>query len=532
MIETLEISNLILVERAKIIFGPGLNILTGETGSGKSAILSAIRLLLGERADAQLIRQGADLAIIEASLKIPHSSLPDLDLPPPDAPIRIRREIHRSGRSRCFIEDSLVTLQQLKQVVGHSIELVDQSSSIQLSESEEQRYLLDSFACIHADVSRLSHSFTAQQQAEEELNHLLQMQQNGAREQEKAEEDLALIEEINWQSGEEEKLNAEHHLLTHSQELLDKIGAVTGLLLEGPQPVSPAIKRLAYQLEQLLSIEPKLQEAVTLLKTGALELEEAGGILLSYVDRLDADPNRITAIEERIGLIESLKKRFGSSFEQVMSTRDQLKKQVNRLSNLDEEIGLARTKWAELQASNILQASKITQKRERAAIALSTATMSELKHLNLAHAAFVIHLEPKPLSPNGANHISFRFAANPGQPLLPLTECASGGELSRLLFALKTALADKEESSCLIFDEIDSNVGGKTAAILGTKLQALAASRQLICVTHFVQVAQCAMHHFLVSKQTKSTGAYTTIHKMDPKEREVEFARMTGKEPA
>jgi DNA repair protein RecN (Recombination protein N) len=515
MIEKLLIQNLILVEKAQIQFGPGLNIMTGETGAGKSAILAAIRLILGERADAQLIRTGADLAIVEATVRLSNS------------PVTLRRELHRSGRSRYFIEESLTSLAEVKQFLGRSIELVDQSTSHKLSETEEQRYLLDSFAAILPLVDRFAAQYKEQLQAEKRLEELFQLQQTSAANQARMTEDLTLIEEVNWRSGEEESLTAEHTLLTHSQELLEKISATTLYLLESSQPVIPTLKRFSNQLEQLVEIAPKMEEAVQLFKNSLLEMEEAARLLLSYADRLDADPNRLDVVEKRIGEIESLKKRFGP-FEKIELLKKELSTQIDRIANLDTDIEEARTALATLQAQNLLAANKMTQAREKGAIALGNAVMTELKHLNLPHARFAALLEPKPLAADGANAIRFLFAANPGQSLLPLDQCASGGELSRLLFAIKTALAEKEQSSTLILDEIDSNVGGQTAAILGAKLQTLAASRQLICVTHFVQVARCAMHHFLVAKQTTPSGALTTISKLGSKQREEEFSRMTG----
>lgn len=514
MIRSLLIQNLILVEKALIEFGPGLNILTGETGAGKSAVLAAIRLILGDRADGQLIRIGSDLAIVEATIQI-------------GSQIKIvRRELHRSGRSRSFIDDAQASLQELKELFGRSVELVDQSTSHHLSEEEEQRYLLDSFSSL--DIAPFRSQFEAEKEAEKKLEELLRFQKESLTRQKKLEEELNEILEVNWKEGEEESLTAEHALLTHSQELLEKISTLTLFLLESSQPVVPLLKRYTNQIESLLGVAPKLQDATDLLKSSALELEEASHLLLSYADRLDADPNRLDAVEKRIGEIESIKKHFGATFAIVEEKKNLLSQELDRIGNLDTEIEQARTTHATLQANNLLAANKITQKREKGALELGNRVREELKSLNLPHARFAILLEPKPLSSNGANTIRFLFAANPGQPLSPLNECASGGELSRLLFAIKTALADREKSSCLIFDEIDSNVGGETAALLGAKLQTLSKSRQLICVTHFVQVARCAMDHYLVSKQTANAGAITTIAKLTALQREKEFARMTG----
>lgn len=522
MIERLTIENLVLVQKAEIAFGPGLNIITGETGAGKSAILSAIRLILGDRADPQLIRKGAERAVVEATLRIAHREIEDLQLPPSNHSIAIRRELQRSGKSRCFIDDQQISLQQLRQLLGRSIEMVDQGSAANLCSEEEQRYILDSFAAIHTEVAQFSAQFQAQRDAEAKLEELIALQKRSAQEQIRMEEDLALLNEVNWLPGEEEALSQEHTLLTHAQELLEKIGAVTHYLSDSK------LKRLSYQLEQMVSVAPKIHEAVQSLKNGALELEEASSLLNTFASSIESDPNRLAAIEERMSAIEHLKKRFAPTYDAIQALKLQWTGQLSRIGNLDEEIENARTEAARLHAMNLKDANKITQKRERAATAFANSVNEELKTLNLPHAVFALLLEPKPLSSNGANTVRFVFAANPGQSLGSLDSVPSGGELSRLLFAIKTALADKEQSECLIFDEIDGNVGGQTAAILGNKLHALSQNRQLICITHFVQVAKNGAHHFLVSKHSTSIEAFTKVYLLNSSEREIEYERMTG----
>ncbi|HEY4255395.1 MAG TPA: DNA repair protein RecN [Chlamydiales bacterium] len=504
MIEELLIENLVLVTKAEIAFGPGLNILTGETGAGKSAVLAAIRLLLGERADSELIRRGADRAIVEAKIRGEETWL-------------VRRELYASGKSRAFVDGGQVSLQELKTLLGKTVELVDQSSSNLLKESEEQRRLLDAFA--NVGIETMKEAFEAEKTGKAKLEELLQMQNVGG--SKAAEEDLARLEEVNWQEGEEETLTQEHHLLTHAQEILEKIGAVTEALTESSEPMVSSLKRFSHLLESL-------HPSADALKNAALELEEASRSLLTFTDTLEINPRKLAAVEERLGQIESLKRRFGSNWSAVEQTKVSLKEKVDQLSNLKTDIEAAQKGLAALFQRALRLSEELTQKRTRAIAPFEKAILSELRHLNLPHASFSIGLRPKPLSSNGADTIEFLFSANPGQAPMPIDQCASGGELSRLLFAIKTTLASKEQSTCLIFDEIDSNVGGKTAALLGEKLQHLAISRQLICITHFLQVAKCAMDHFLVSKETEAGQALTRIAKLKGAARDREFARMMG----
>lgn len=520
MLTSLKIQNLILIENAAITFGPGLNILTGETGAGKSAILAAIKLISGERADVQLIREGTDLAVVEATLT-DFIDCGEIDFPEKGKPIHIRREIHRSGKSRCFVEDQQVTLGFLKKCI--SLERVDQSSSQSLLAHDQQRHMLDSFGGLVAEAMVLEKSFEKEKSMEAELESLLHLGGQRERELEWAQKDLSLIEEVNWKKEEEDKLNAEHHLLTHGQELLEKVGAISSALSEGSQPIVPFLKRSTATLENCHRIDPKLTPIAAAMKNGALELEEVTRLLSSYLESLDADPARLDAVEKRIAAIESIKRRFGPNVEEE---KEKLLAKIDRLTHLDEQIQTIGNSLTKIKEDNLKLAGRLSEKRQKAAKSLSKVVLEEIQSLNLPHAQFTIAVKPKPISPTGIDEISFLFSANPGVPPTSLDQCASGGELSRLLLAIKTVLADG--ASCLVFDEIDSNVGGQTATILGEKLKRLAERRQVICVTHFVQVARIALNHFLVYKKEDQGRAKTFISPLKAKEREQEYQRMLG----
>ncbi len=491
----LKIQNLILVEKGEIAFGPGLNILTGETGSGKSAILSAIHLIAGERADAGLIRKGAEFAIVEAVL---------------EEGIFVRREIYLSGKNRCFLDDQQVTLAELKERVN--IERVDQSSSAHVF--QEQKKMLDLFAGITDEVKIYEKSVCDEREKKKELETLLQTPKE--RELDWASKDLALIQEAAWDPGEEEKLSAEHHFLTHAQELSQNVSQVAFALNEGPE--IPHLKRILVQLEHSIRFDPNLTPYVAAMKGALLELEEVARSVQHHSDRLEADPRRLAFVEERISKIESLKRRFGPN---IQAEKEKLQATIDRLATLDDQIGQLRTSIVELEEKNRALFETILKKRKEAAPRFSAQVLGELKSLNIPHAKFEIEVN--------AAEVAFLFSANPGLAPIPLEQCASGGELSRLLLAIKTILADGD--STLVFDEIDSNVGGQTASILGQKLVKLAQKRQVICVTHFVQVAKCAIDHFLVTKVTEGGNAYTLVKKLDAKEKEIEYGRMLGSHP-
>ncbi|MCC6127911.1 MAG: AAA family ATPase [Chlamydiae bacterium] len=527
MITRLFIQNLILLEKAEIHFGEGLHIITGETGAGKSALLTAIRLLLGAKSDEQLIRQDALSAIVEAELTISGSLdwLQEEGIDPPTtSTICVRREIHRSGKNRCFFEESQVSLSILKKIVSQMIELVDQGSSATLCMPGTQRKWLDAFGRFSEKIFAFSQNFKKERTLKESLQGWIEEKQKADSEQKIAEEDLRMIENAALQENEEEKLTEEHNLLTNSQELLQTAASSVNLLSESQEPLIFILKKAAHSIDQLVRFDQRLIEPASMLKRSALELEDAVFFLRSYINELDANPQRLSIIEERLALIEKLKKRFGH-FSKLSLLKETLIEKLEHLSQLDAKISAARGELEEIRENNRRDALEISTLRKIAALELARAVTQELQSLNLPHARFDIQVETKVLEAHGADEICFLFSANPGYPPLPLQDCASGGELSRVFLAIKTHLAEKDQNTCLIFDEIDSNVGGQTAAILGEKLQALSLKRQVICVTHFVQVASCGAHHFLVSKK----DALTTIKRLSDVEREEEFNRMLGK---
>ncbi|MBI5272876.1 MAG: hypothetical protein HY861_02710 [Chlamydiia bacterium] len=528
MLISLRIKDLILIETAELFFGSGLNILTGETGSGKSAILTAIRLIVGERADGEWIRTGAPCALVEAMIS-PFSSplFEEIDLMGHTAPITIRREVHRSGKSRCFVEERLVSVGFLRSLLTPLIALIDQSSTHTLLTEEEQRKALDAFAGLTAGTAFFAISFAKEEKARRELDETLSLSLLKNRELAWAEECLKLIEETHWEEGEEERLHQEHNHLSHTQDLVGKMGEVLAGLSNGV----PQIRRLSHVLEILMRQDSSLKATAEQLKAASLELEETERSLISYTDLLEANPSRLAFVEARMQKIEQLKRRFGSTWEAVEQKKQELSAQIERFSNLEEEIAEKQRALEHLEKQNLLAAETTSKKRCDYAQILGEKVLTELKELSLPHAQFHIACTKKELSAHGLDEISFLFSANQGHPSLPLNQCASGGELSRLLLALKSALAAEEHSRCLIFDEIDSNVGGQAAATLGEKLKQLACFRQVLCITHFVQVAKMAMDHFLVAKEERGGSSVTRVRRLEKGELEGEYHRMLGCTP-
>lgn len=521
MLIRLKIQNLILIESADIAFGNGLNIITGETGSGKSAILTAIRLISGERSDSQLIGKNGDLAVVEATLSgclLPEEILQSES----NDPLVVRREIHKNGKSRCFVSDNLVSLTLLRQIIGSSIELIDQSSSTILCSQDEQRRLLDTFGGILEEVKHLEISFSEQRQIESRIEEINQASETRERDLRWAEEDLSFIEEVGWKKEEDENLTQQHAKLTHSQEILRKANETYEILDNHP------LKKAAILLEGAARIDQQLSPLLSQLKSAILEVDEVQNTLNSYISRLETNPMQLKTIEDRLASIEQIKRRFGKTFELVEEKRTELQKRIDKLHHLEEEKQHLQQELQQKVLKNENQAKILSQKRKETALLLSSKSLKELQSLNLPNAQFNISISQTPLKSHGSDAICFLFSANAGHSPSPIEECASGGELSRLLLSLKTTLSDKENTRCLVFDEIDSNVGGNTASILGEKLKKISEKKQVICVTHFVQVAKCASTHFVVTKQQEKLRTFTKIATLAESEKRREYQRMMG----
>jgi DNA repair protein RecN (Recombination protein N) len=506
MIKRLSIRNLILIDKADISFGQGLNIITGETGSGKSAILSALRLILGERADLQMIGKHSDLAVVEA------------EVAPLGISSHVRREIHRSGKSRSFVNDELVSLTELRALFTDFLELADQGAAYKLFVPEEQRLLLDAFGKI--DLTEFTKAFHETQKKRLALDELRRLAEEIRLEEDRLQNQLAFLDKVNWQSGEEETLMKTHASLAKAEKSAEKLSALSDFLSEGQSPILPPLKRFAGQMEAL-----ELPEMTVWLQSARANLEEASLFLSSYLADLDFSRDQLLKIEERIGEIEQIKRKYAKTQPEAQKIRDTVRERLAHLDKIDEEIKVAQTSYAASEGHLLSLEGKLTAERLIAAADVTKAVLAELHDLNIQGARLEIQIHRKNRSPTGADDIQWFFSANPGEPLLPLNQTASGGELSRLLLAIKIALKEKK---CLILDEIDGNVGGHTAALLGRKLQELSGVCQIICVTHFVQVAKCACHHFLVSKQQNEKGSVTHLQKLDETMRMVEYARMIG----
>lgn len=518
MLKLLTIKNFVLVEEASISFQEGFTTITGETGSGKTVLIDALRLSLGQRADPSKVRKGADKALISASFEgnqlsslssvfdqsgIPFSS---------DEPLILSREVSAEGKSRAFVCGHPVPLSFLSQIAPLLIDFVGQHAQILLKESEEQRRFLD----LYGNVDPVGFRRLWEEEKALAQKLALLQEKRKAIDPVELEEELDELKSLNFSPQEEETLVEELSLLANAGETAERLASVV--------EQAEGAMALCAQLKALLATLP-LAEGKEMAQEAHLQLDELKRLAQSFSAKCDSDPHRLTFLEERLALIEKCKKKFGKDLNQAL---ERLETECSTRGELD--LSISETRAALLLAKKNTEGAAIalSEKRRSATVALAEELSQGLKALNIPVAKIQIELSKAPRSAAGEDRVEFLLQANQGEPLRPIKESSSGGELSRLLLCLKLALAEKQGAQTLIFDEIDANIGGETATLIGEKMTLLAQTRQILCITHFPQVARCGQHHVRVSKEQRGTRTICLIESLRDDQRHEEFLRMAG----
>lgn len=530
MLKRLSIRNIILISQAEVEFSQGLHILTGETGSGKSSFIQAFDLALGGKGDDLIIKPGETSGYVEATFDI--KNIPEIQnlldqtgiTIAKDEDLVIRRQFTKGARSRVVINCQTVPLTTLQQFTKHLVESVGYKAHFDLKIPDKQRDFLDLYANAKDLKDQMKEKYELWQEAKTNLSLIQKDILNKDKELAFLEKRLSHITAVDPKSSEEDELDSEYNELSKAslaEEHIQSIYEITENLLTEQ-------RRLKRPLEKLIELLPKLAPLKNHLETSTVELEEIDYNLRNSFGTLTPDPKRLEYIEERLGLIRSLLREHNGSFADLQNEKERLKNQIEHFQNLDElENTLKQTHDQTLISAQKI-ARELREMRKKAAKTFESEITKELKSLNIPDAKFKIVLEETPLSENGSDRVSFLFSANAGSPIEPVQQVASGGELSRLLLIIKILLANKESIPLLIFDEIDANIGGETATLVGEKLKQIASKRQVFAITHFPQVASHADLHFCVSKERLKEGANCTIKNLTNPEKNQELLRMLG----
>jgi DNA repair protein RecN (Recombination protein N) len=539
----LRLENIALIEGLELGFASGFTVLTGETGAGKSILLDALDALLGG-AGPRLLRQGCDRGVIEASFSLtpPLASwLVTQELEPEEGEILLSREWRLSEErlsSRHRLNGVAVNRQQIQELRPLLLDLTVQGQTQQLARPGQQRRWLDRFGAepLAAALEPAAAAFRAWKQAAAALQSARTQWDQQQQQRQQQEQLLADLEAADLQDPQErQRLQAEQDRLAHGVRLQDGVMTLLGRLQEGAEEVPSALEHLAaceQELGQMAALDPAGAGPLAQACSDALvALQDLTRDLDRYGSGLESDPESLARLQERMAQLKALERRHGQDLEALITLRDQLRDQ---LAPGGGEASLAALEAAEAQARARRDGAnaRLSEARRNAATQLEQQLMAALRPMGLTHVRFAVALEPSAPGEDGADAVQFRFSANPGQPLAPLAEVASGGEMSRFLLALKTCLAAADQHVTLLFDEIDSGVSGRVSGAMAQLLQQLAARRQVFCVTHQPLVAAAADHHYRVSKVVEGGTTHTRVsHLRDTQARQAELAELAGGDP-
>jgi DNA repair protein RecN (Recombination protein N) len=536
MLRTLSGRNFAIIDRLDIEFGEGFNVLTGETGAGKSILMDALNLILGGRAGAEMVRSGAARASIDAVFEVANSPelqtfVQEMGFDLEDDQLFISREVQASGKSVCRVGGRPASVAQLKEIGEWLVDLHGQHEHQSLLAVPRHLDMLDDWGgkAIHALRAQVAASYQALQRLRREKESL----ETDARERARLLDLYAFqvreIQEASLTEGEDEELAAEYKRVANAQKLAES-AASAAAALNGSEG-GGALEALAVALrllEEAAELDPALAPSLEAVRGASYELAEAERDLVRYQDSVELDPERLLHIEERLELIRALKRKYGDTIEEILRYGEETAAKLEALSHSEERGALLDTEIAQEETRLRGLCDRLSSLRRKAAKEFQSITLSELRDLALEKARFEVAIESGEPTARGADRVEFVLSTNPGEPLRPLAKVASGGEISRVMLAIKSALARQEALPTMVFDEIDVGVGGRTANAIAEKMITLSRAAQILCITHLAPIASKGQRHFYIEKQVVGERASVVVTPLSPEERIQEIARMIG----
>jgi len=545
MLKELNIKNFAIIDQLRVEFAPGLNVFTGETGAGKSIVVDALNLALGERASADLIRTGCQEAVVEAAFELNGRGTPEITAllseqgieVNPREDLIVRRVLSSSGKNKIYINGSLANLNTLTELGASLADIHGQHEHQSLLSLERQMELLDSFGGLYEHRDVLSDAYHRLQDVRKELALL----ESGERDRAQREDMLRFqkneIEAAMLRPGEDGELANEQKLLANSEKIAALSHAAVDGLYASENSVLTGLKKAMTNLRDIAAIDKRLAPILELCEAGRAQIEEASHEVSAYADRVEFDPDRLEQIGDRLDLLQKLKKKYGSTIDEIIEFGKNASDELERMERSTDEIERLRKEIQLIKSGLTAKAQELTKKRGAASRVLEKKIEAELSHLGMKKTTFTVTITQEPgqdtldghkLGPRGADRVEFLISPNPGEEPKPLVKIASGGELSRIMLALKTILLEGDSIPTLVFDEVDAGIGGAVAEEVGKKLKSVATKRQVFCITHLPQIASMATSHYGVSKSVKKDRTNTEVRLLDKKERVDEIARMLG----
>jgi len=534
MLLELSVENYAVVEKVRVRFHRGLNLLTGETGSGKSIVVDALALLLGGRAAAEMVRSGAERARISGIFEVEGQALPE-GVEQEDGELIVEREILPNGKSRAFVGGRPVTAALLKELARALGDIHGQHDQQQLFSGSVQREMLDGFAGAGDPVSEVGSLYARWNTASQELAELERTSQEKLRQADLWTFQRNEIEAVNPQAGEDAQLDNERRVLRNVVKLEETAGAAYAALYENPDSVTAQLHAVVKRLEDLGRIDESMRDVVAALEPARIAADEAAHSLSHYLGKLEADPARLEEIETRLAALEKLRRKYGTTIEDVIAFHEDVARNLAAVESSGERRAELTQEVAALAASYEAASGRLSKVRKDAARRLAKAVESELASLAMDKTRVEIRVSAAEWSATGADAVEILISPNVGEELKPLEKIASGGELSRVALALKTCVAPARAEKnaiprTLVFDEVDAGVGGSAAESVGRRLKKLSGVAQVLCVTHLAQIAGFAEHHYYVEKHTERGRTITTIEELEAKARTREIGRMLSGE--
>jgi DNA repair protein RecN (Recombination protein N) len=554
----LRLENYAVIDNLVVEFGHGLNLLTGETGAGKSILIDALALLLGEKASTDVIRGGADRAVISALFEADGTSKGALTKileangldESEDGSLIFRREISVGGKGRVFVNNQPATVAVLRQLAPHLAIIHAQNESILSFDGPARLELLDSFS--GSQLEGVSASYSAWKQVRSRIDELERDEQDRLRLVDLWIFQKREIEEASLHSGEDELLETEKRVLANAEKIYNAAMNAFDLLYEGSGSTASSLRAAQKQVEELARYEPRFEEAVAALQAARISVEDVGATLRDYAGGIQASPEHLSKVEDRLALLDRLKKKYGPTLDEVIQFGAEVARKLSEIENKDEILHQLRAELASAAEEYLRTAKLLSKARRESAQRLEKLVEAEINDLAM-NSVFRVQMthsaEESNWTPSGFDQVLYMISTNPGEPLRQLEHIASGGELSRVILALKatvesapesrnlakresqpaTSRKKREKSSTqktMVFDEIDTGIGGRAAEAVGRKLKSLARANQVLCVTHLPQIATFGDHHYVIEKKESAGRTRTSIHEVTGEQRTEEVARM------
>jgi len=535
VLRELRVENYAVIDNVAVEFAPGLNLLTGETGAGKSILIDALALLLGEKSSSEMVRHGAEKAVVSAVFEAEGAAVKVLDangIDCAEGEIILRREIAAGGKNRVFVNNQPATVAVLKLLAPLLAAVHAQMESLLAFDGAARLELLDAFAGV--DTEAIEQAYAMWRGLRERIAELERDEQDRLRLVDLWSFQKKEIEQAMLTPGEDEHLEAEKRVLANSEKIYAAAMGAYDALYEGNAAAATSLRTAARHLEELSRYDAKFQEALAAVESARLAVEDVGITVRDYGERVEASPERLEKVEDRLALLDRMKRKYGATLAEVIAYGEEVARKLDEVENRDEVLKKLRQELAAVGGEYLEAARALSRKRYQAARKLERLVETELEELAMK-GRFKAEVsgsdEPENWSPSGFDRVAYLIATNPGEPLRPAEQIASGGELSRVMLALKVGVesgagARRSRQRTLVFDEIDTGIGGRAAEAVGKKLRTLARAHQVVCITHLPQIAAFADHHYLIEKREAGGRSRTSVRRLDDDERREEIARM------